>query len=281
MTVLEKLKQTNSIITPKLVELLGTPTIEVENLYDSMRYSVLSSGKRVRPHIVFEFSRLFGGNDEKALKFACAVEMLHASSLVHDDMPCIDNDDMRRGKPTTHKAYGEGVALFCGDALMYKAAEVASTNDKVGEKFALKATELLLKYGGGEGIIGGQIIDLESENKKIPFETLLKMHSLKTAALIKTSALLGCLAAEVDIDDERCKDAAKYAEAIGLTFQITDDILDADTEDGKTNFLSFMSIDEAMDYAKKETKKAIDAISKYENSEDLIELANFILYRKA
>lgn len=278
MDIKERLALTNELVTKRLGELLKTPDGELEKLYDSMRYATLSAGKRVRPHLVLEFSRMFGGTDEKALDFACAIEMIHAFSLVHDDMPCMDNDDLRRGKPTCHKAYGEGMALLCGDALCAKGAEVALNNEKVSKEMALEAGKLLLKLSGGEGMMGGQAIDIESENVKISFDTLLKLQALKTGALMRTSALLGCLAAGISLDDERAEDADAYATALGLAFQITDDILDAGTEENKT-FLSFMSIDDARKYAQNELEKAIKSIEKYSGSEPLIELAKFILTR--
>ena len=258
-----------------------------------MRYSALSGGKRIRPFLVSEFCRLYGGEADAAIDFACAIEYVHASSLVHDDMPCMDNDDMRRGKPTNHKVYGEDIALLCGDALITRGYEMAARNKRVSAEAALAATAMLLREAGAVGMMGGQEIDLLSEGKQTVFETLLKMHEKKTGALIKASCLLGTMAAGItDENDERYKAAVKYAYGIGMAFQIIDDILDvegdaallgkathADAELEKTTFLTFMNIPEARAYAEKLTNEAIEAIAPYEGNETLTELAKFLLYR--
>lgn len=285
------LKRTAELVEPRLSKLLATPDPALETLYSAMRYSALSGGKRVRPHLTIEFCRLFGGDDKAAIPFACAIELVHSSSLVHDDMPCMDNDDYRRGRLTCHKVYGEDIALLCGDALITKGYETAAKNRYVSEKSALEATNLLLSLAGGEGMMGGQNIDLCSEGKKIDFDTLLKMHRLKTGALIRAAALLGCIAAGVPENDARRSDAEEYARGIGLAFQIVDDVLDVTgdekqlgkkthADENKETFLSFMSVDEAMEFAKAETEKAVSAISKYETDEELSSLAYFLLRRK-
>ena len=291
--IISRLKTTAALVTPRLEELLETPDPRLTKLYEAMRYSALSGGKRIRPHLVFEFCRLFGGEDTSALDFACAVELVHASSLVHDDMPCMDNDDYRRGKLTCHKAFGEDIALLCGDTLITRGYEAAAKNSAVGEHFALEAAKLLTSLAGGRGMMGGQNVDLCSEGKMIDFDTLLYMHSLKTGALIRASALLGCLAAGVEITDARAADAEKFAAGVGLAFQIIDDVLDetgdektlgkathADAKESKTTFLSFMTVGKAREYAARETDKAIGAIEKYDGSDALISLAEFLLSRE-
>ena len=293
MTLNELIMKNAAEVDAALPKYFETPEDALEVLYDAMRYSALSGGKRIRPFLVTEFCKLFGGKPEAAMPFACAIECVHASSLIHDDLPCMDNDELRRGKPTNHMVYGEDIALLAGDALMTRGYEIAANNTDVDANVALIATRKLLFASGAVGMMGGQQIDLKSENVQIDFETLLKMHAKKTGALIRVSAELGCLAAGItDENDARMKAACDYANGIGLAFQIVDDILDAtgdvatlgkmthaDDALGKTTFLTFMSIEEAQNYAEEITKKAIEGISAYENSEMLIEFAKYLLHR--
>ena len=295
MTELKKRLQNNAdLIAMTLPIYLQTDDNDLDLLYESMRYSALAEGKRIRPFLVMEFCRLFGGNDAAALPFACAIECVHASSLIHDDMPCMDNDDLRRGKPTNHIVFGEDIALLAGDALITRGYEIAARNTEVTPEIALAATAMLLKNAGAYGMMGGQQIDLWGEKNKVSFPLLLKMHAKKTGALIRTSALLGGFAAGIATeDDPRMQDAALYAENIGLAFQVIDDILDAtsdnetlgkpvhsDIKQEKTTFLSEMSIEDAFAYAKEKTENAIRAIEKYENNEILVQLAKYLLERK-
>ena len=293
MTLNELIMKNAAEVDAALPKYFETPEDALEVLYDAMRYSALSGGKRIRPFLVTEFCKLFGGKPEAAMPFACAIECVHASSLIHDDLPCMDNDELRRGKPTNHMVYGEDIALLAGDALMTRGYEIAANNTDVDANVALIATKKILFASGAVGMMGGQQIDLKSENVQIDFETLLKMHAKKTGALIRVSAELGCLAAGItDENDARMKAACDYANGIGLAFQIVDDILDAtgdvatlgkmthaDDALGKTTFLTFMSIEEAQNYAEEITKKAIEGISAYENSEMLIEFAKYLLHR--
>lgn len=295
MTELKKRLADNAdLIAKTLPVYLETTDSDLSLLYDSMRYSALAEGKRIRPFLVMEFCRMFGGEEKAALPFACAIECVHASSLIHDDMPCMDNDDLRRGKPTNHIVFGEDIALLAGDALITRGYEIAARNTEVAPEIALAATAMLLKNAGAYGMMGGQQIDLWGEKNKVDFPLLLKMHAKKTGALIRTSALLGGFAAGIATeDDSRMQDAALYAENIGLAFQVIDDILDAtsdnetlgkpvhsDIKQEKTTFLSEMSIEDAFAYAKEKTENAIRAIEKYENNEILVNLAKYLLERK-
>ena len=265
---------------------------DIKTVTDSMRYSLLSGGKRIRPFLALEFCRLFGGGDEAALPFAAAIEFIHTFSLIHDDLPCMDDDEMRRGKPTNHIVYGEATALLAGDALALHAFGMITENEKASEYARLNAVSVLSRASADMGMVGGQIIDMYGEENKLTFETLLKLHSLKTGALIRASAMLGCLAAGVPQNDKRMASAITYSENIGLAFQIIDDILDregdeellgkpigSDGENGKTTFLSFMSVDEARKYALDLTDRAKKAIEEYPGSEMLISLADYLLYR--
>lgn len=289
-----RMQNNADLVNEALAHYLETPDSDLSVLYESMRYSALSGGKRIRPFLVLEFCRMFGGEEKSALPFACAIECVHASSLIHDDMPCMDDDDLRRGKPTNHVVFGEDIALLAGDALITKGYELAAENPFVAPEIALGATAMLLKNAGAIGMMGGQQIDLLGEKNPVAFSLLLKMHRKKTGALIIASALLGCYAAGISSrEDERMKDAALYAENIGLAFQVIDDILDATSDDitlgkrvhadermQKTTFLSEMSIEEAYAYAKQKTETAVSAIEKYENSKILIDFARYLLERK-
>lgn len=260
-------------------------------LFEAMRYGVLNGGKRIRPFLTIEFCRLFGGDVQAAMPFACGLEMIHACSLIYDDMPCMDNDDLRRGVPTTHKAYGEACALLAGDALHTYAFGIMAENSLVSPENRLKAISATSDAVGGFGMIGGQQLDLWGEDNEMDFDTLKYLHSLKTGCLIRAACVLGCLAAGRG-DDEALKIARDYAEGVGMTFQIIDDILDeigdeallgkpvgSDDENHKTTFLTFMDIDRAREYAGLYTNQACDAIAALDGNETLTELADMLLHR--
>ena len=262
-------------------------------LFEAMEYSLLAGGKRLRPIFAFEFCRLCGVHWQKAAPFAAAIEMIHTYSLIHDDLPCMDNDDFRRGRPTNHKVFGEAMAVLAGDALLTGAFEVAASNTVAGAEISAKAVAYLASCAGRYGMIGGQIMDLEGEKKKLSLDQLLKLHSLKTGALISAAAVMGALAAGVDFQDGRMEDVVTYAENIGLAFQIVDDVLDrigdskelgknvgSDAANEKNTFLSFYSVDEAKFYAERLTREAIHAIQKYDDSEVLCALAEWLASRK-
>ncbi len=260
---------------------------------EAQLYSLLAGGKRIRPFLVLEFARMFGASTEKALPLAAAIESVHTFSLIHDDLPCMDNDTLRRGKNTCHVEFDEATALLAGDALSIAAFEILSES-KLDANLILRAVKALAKSSGRSGMIAGQIIDLAGETKSLPYETLIKLHSLKTGCLIRCASQLGCIAAGIEESDERYKDADDYAAKIGLAFQIKDDILDRtgdtstlgktigkDEKSSKTTFLSFMSIEDAYENAKRLTDDAISAISKYDNSDCLCELAMYLLDRNS
>jgi len=283
----------DALLTEKALETyLDIDDQRIPYLFDAMRYSVLGAGKRVRPFLVLEFCGLAGGKLEDALPFACALEMIHSYSLVHDDLPCMDNDVLRRGKPTTHVEFGYANALLAGDALLTYAFEVALSSPDVSDSAKCEAIRLLSSRAGAKGMIGGQQIDLDSEHKSISIDLLKYLHSLKTGALISCACELGCIAAGLEADHPLRKAAAEYASLIGVTFQIIDDILDvegdeaifgkpigSDAEQGKTTFLTFMSVPEARKYASELTQKAKAAISGFEGSDVLCEFADYLLNR--
>ena len=291
--ILELIMHRDATMTEDALRKYYTEDEDLKSLLDSERYSLFAGGKRIRPMLTLEFCRMFGGEDIAALPFACAVEMIHTYSLIHDDLPCMDNDDMRRGKPTNHKVFGETIALLAGDSLLTGAFEAAASNRAVSAETAMKAVAYLSGCAGRYGMVGGQIMDLEGEHKKLTLDELLKLHSLKTGALISAAAVMGALAAGVDLTDPCMADVVTYAENIGLAFQIVDDILDAtgdsqelgknvgvDAERNKNTFLSFYSVEEAQYYANRLTEEAVAAIQKYPDSEILVAVAEWLATRK-
>ncbi len=290
--VLELLMHKDATLTEAALRQCYEEDEDLKLLLDAERYSLFAGGKRIRPMLTLAFCRLLGGEEEAALPFACAVEMIHTYSLIHDDLPCMDDDDLRRGKPTNHKVFGEATALLAGDALLTGAFEVAASNVAAGAEASAKAVAYLASSAGRYGMIGGQIMDLEGEKKQLSLDELLKLHSLKTGALISASAVLGALAAGVSFHDRAMKDVLTYAENIGLAFQIVDDILDVtgdstllgkntgvDAEHQKSTFLSFYSVEEARFYADRLTQNAVDAIRNYPDSDALCSLARWLCGR--
>lgn len=249
-------------------------------LINSQRYSLLADGKRIRASLVIELCKLFGGNVESAIPYASAIEMIHCSSLIHDDLPCMDNDDYRRGKLSNHKVYGEGLALLSGDAMMAKAFEVASTNPHLSAQTNLSAVTILSVSTGAHGMLGGQTIDLIAANNKLDLDVIFTLHSLKTGKLISASAKLGCLAAGIKERDARMTASVKYAENVGLAFQIIDDILDY--QEGKrelNSFMAYMTVVEAMELSLNLTNEAIETIRPYDNGV-LEGIAKYLTSRK-
>ncbi len=264
---------------------------DYEIISEASNYSLLNGGKRIRPFILVSFAEMLGADREKAFPFAAALEMIHTYSLIHDDLPCMDDDDQRRGKPSNHKVYGEANALLAGDALLTEAFSVIIKADLPSD-ILLKAVEVLSSSAGYKGMIGGQVMDMSPELLREDIEKLKKMYSLKTGKLISTAAILGCLAANVT-DEAVLKAADGYAQKIGLAFQIIDDLLDkygtqeelgkpvgSDDKNDKTTFLSFMSPEEALSYAKNLTEEAVKEIKDFKNNENLVALAYMLLNRK-
>ncbi len=263
------------------------------HLYESERYSLMAGGKRVRPALVLEFCRLFGGDVEDALPFAAAVELIHTSSLIHDDLPCMDDDDLRRGRPTNHKVYGEAVALLAGDGMIMDAFGVAAGNTRVSPEARAEAVRLLSLAAGSFGMVRGQIIDMFGETHALTEAELLTLHNNKTGALIRVSAQLGCLAAGYFPDSPEMVAAEGYADRIGLVFQIIDDVLDVtstpeamgksvggDVAHNKNTFLSFHTIKEAETMAEVLTAEALSALEGYAGAERLLALATYLVSRK-
>lgn len=260
---------------------------------DAMRYSIQNGGKRIRPMLTLEFCRVCGGDPKAALPFACAVEMIHTYSLIHDDLPCMDDDDLRRGKPSCHKQFGENYALLAGDGLLTLAFETLTKATDVAPSDIVRAVRVLSNLAGVNGMIGGQVIDLLSEEKQVDYDTLHCIDKLKTGALIKSAALLGCIAAGVQ--EEAILTAAKtYAENIGFAFQVVDDILDvtsdtatlgkpvgSDEKNAKSTFVSLLGLEACKTLADKLTKDAVQALSALPNDTAFLEaFANQLAVRK-
>lgn len=264
-----------------------------EVLSDSVTYCITDGGKRIRPVLVLEFCRICCGEYEKAMPFAAAIEMIHSYSLAHDDLPCMDDDDMRRGKPSCHKKFGEANALLAGDALLTLAFDtIANRTDfnTVSPLQSIRAAGVLAEKAGVYGMIGGQVIDLQSEGKKADVEILKLMDSKKTSALISAACQMGCIIGGAD--DHKVKLAGDFAEKIGLAFQIVDDILDvkgdakllgkpvgSDSENDKSTYVSLLGLDESQQIVDKLTNEAIEILNEFDGSDFLKELTLFLAKR--
>ncbi len=268
---------------------------EEQKLIDAVRYSLHLKGKRVRPSLTIAFAELCGTTVEMAMPFACAVEMVHTYSLIHDDLPCMDNDDFRRGKPSNHKVYGEDIALLAGDALQSIAYETMLSDEAiatVGGERAAKAARILANRSGLLGMVGGQVIDLSLEHRTVGAEIVQLMEEKKTACLIEAACMMGCVVAGAA--EEQIKAAERYAHAIGLAFQIVDDILDvtstaeelgkpigSDAENEKNTFMSLLGIDRCREMVAELTEEAIRALDAFDgDTADLKDFAVRLANRK-
>lgn len=290
----EYLNKSVEEINTKIDECIGNCNYGEPVVYDAMKYSLKNGGKRIRPILVYEFCRLLNGDTELCTSPANAIEMIHTYSLIHDDLPCMDNDDMRRGKPSCHIAYGENFALLAGDGLLTKAfSEISNSNfAKKHPDRAIKCIQILSDYSGIDGMIGGQVIDLQNENNQSDIETLALMDSLKTGALIKAACMMGVVCANGSETD--LKNAELYAEKLGKAFQIVDDILDvtadekelgkpvgSDAESNKSTYVSLLGLEESQKLADQLTNEAVDILKSYGTQADfLIELTKALAYRK-
>ncbi len=259
-------------------------------LQEAMRYSLMAGGKRVRPVMALAFCDLMGGEWRRAIPFGCALELVHTYSLIHDDLPCMDDDDLRRGKPTCHKVYGEAMAVLAGDALQAEAFRLAATAPGVSDRQRAEAALVLSRAAGADGMVAGQTLDLLGLGRSRGELELL--HSLKTGAMIQGAAELGCVAAGAD--SRRREQAAEYARHIGLAFQVRDDILDvvadqqelgktvgSDRRDGKTTFVDLLGLEDCEALVAQETARAKAAISDLPGCEFLLNLAERLADRRS
>ena len=250
-------------------------------LFDAMEYSLLAGGKRLRPVLCFEFCRLCGADWQKATPLAAAVEMVHTYSLIHDDLPCMDDDDYRRGRLTNHKVYGEAMAVLAGDALLTDAFTVASTADLQGRNMA-DAIGVLSECAGSLGMVGGQVLDILSEERECTEDEILAIQSRKTGALIRAACALGAIAGGAT--EAQFDAACRFAAALGLAFQIRDDMLDVigtrdemgktvGTDETKNTFVRLYGLQKCEDLVRKYTDIALDAISIFPDNGFLTGLA--------
>lgn len=279
------------VIENKLNELLSESGERYSSAVNAMRYSLLSGGKRIRPILLLEFYSLFGGRAEGALNFAAAIEMIHTYSLIHDDLPCMDNDDMRRGRPSCHKAFGYDTALLAGDALLTHAFFAAANAVDIPPERVSRAISVLAQKAGIYGMVGGQVMDLDFEKNGANGEELTAMYIKKTSCLLEAAAMCGAVLAGAD--EETVKKTEEYAENLGLAFQITDDILDctadektlgkpigSDKKNGKTTFVTLLGLDGAKQKAALLTKKAEDILNGFSGDTSYLnELTEYLLNR--
>ena len=263
-------------------------------LHEAMRYTSLGGGKRVRPLLVYASGALFGADEAALARAASAVEMIHVYSLVHDDMPCMDDDALRRGKPTVHVAYDEATALLVGDALQAQAFQVLADCDTLPPARVLSMLRLLARAAGSAGMCGGQAIDLDSVGTALTLGQLEQMHQLKTGAMLRVSVLLGALCGK-ELEPRELEALDAYAKAIGLAFQVVDDVLDAtadsatlgktagkDAADNKPTYVSILGLEPSRALAEKLRRDAHEALAPFgEQALRLRDLADLIVQRKA
>lgn len=264
-----------------------TGDLPQKGLFDAMRYSLLAGGKRIRPVLTLEFCRVCGGDWRAALPFGCAVEMIHTYSLIHDDLPCMDNDDYRRGRLTNHKVYGQAMAVLAGDALLTAAFETAA-NAPAPDGVRAAVTATLAGCAGALGMVGGQVLDLEGEEKELNADYIHRLQELKTGALLKAACVAGVQAAGGGETELRA--AEQYAAALGLAFQTRDDLLDVEGEfeklgkqvgmDGRKNtFVRLYGTARCHEMVREQTGKAIEALAPFQDRSFLTELARRLAER--
>lgn len=284
----EKLKHISAQVEDALSGCFVYPGEPQQELFDSMRYSLLAGGKRLRPVLTLEFCRACGGDVEAAMPFALAVEMVHTYSLIHDDLPCMDNDDYRRGRLTNHKVYGESMAVLAGDALL-TAAFTRLSMAKLPPERICQAVAMLGECAGELGMVGGQVLDLAAEEKLCTEEEIGAIHTRKTGSLISAACTLGVIAAggsETQFDA-----AARYAAGLGLAFQIRDDMLDVigdpeklgkntGMDEKKNTYARLLSLEECQRRVDRLTNFALDALSAFDDAAFLKDLALWLVERE-
>ena len=259
-----------------------------KQIFDAMEYSLLAGGKRLRPIFAFDFCRMCGGDWQQAAPFAAAIEMIHTYSLIHDDLPCMDNDDYRRGRLTNHKVYGEAMAVLAGDALLTDAFGCAASAKLADPSRMGYAISVLAECAGSLGMVGGQVLDIMSEERICTEQEVIDIQVRETGALIKAACVLGTIAGGGS--DALIKAAAQFADDLGMAFQIRDDMLDVignaeelgkavGVDEGKNTFVRLYGLEECENRVQKYTQQAIDCLSQFENNEFMIELAKSLTDR--
>lgn len=288
------LAENASAVEKSLLQLLPDGDELEARVYEAMRYAVMVGGKRLRPFLVMSTANLFDVRKDCAMRAAAAIEMVHTYSLVHDDLPAMDDDDMRRGQPSTHRKFDEATAILAGDALLTMAFEVLADADTHSDaNVRCKLVSTLAKAAGAEGMVGGQMIDLEAENSDLDNAGITRLQQLKTGRLILWSCEAGAILGKAERESQIA--LAAYAHDIGLAFQITDDILDIegdeaelgktvgkDLEQGKATFVSLLGMDQAKARAAMLSEQAIEHLARFDNrAEPLRAVARFIVDRKS
>lgn len=290
---MEKLDRYIQLIEGRLYRIFPEENSPQGEVVKAAKYSLSAGGKRIRPILTLAFCEMCGGKAENALDVACAVEYIHTYSLIHDDLPCMDNDDLRRGKPSCHKAFGEATALLAGDMLEILPFEAISGSADVPPAAAIKCVHALAQLCGADGMIGGQQIDTANDGNVLSGDVLVSMYSMKTSALLKAACLCGVYCAQSENEQIYAQKAAEYAEYLGLAFQIIDDILDvtstpevlgkqtgSDAENDKHTYVSIYGIDKARQAAEQYTAKATYALEAFEDNEFVKRLSLSLLGRK-
>ncbi len=283
------------IIENNLYSFLPDGNLKQKRVIEASRYSLSAGGKRIRPVLTLKFCEMCGGNAEKAIPVACAIEYMHTFSLIHDDLPCMDDDDFRRGKPSCHKAFDEYTALLAGDALTVKPFEIiseAALNGTISAAAAVKVISFLSKSVGFCGMIGGQQIDTENNGRLMSSDEILAMYSMKTSDLLIAACCCGVLCAENENEAKYLEAARNYAYNLGLAFQIIDDILDitstseilgkpvgSDEKSGKFTYASTVGIEAANRKASELTNSAISSLSVFPDNNFVSELTDMLLKR--
>jgi geranylgeranyl diphosphate synthase type II len=276
-----------------LERLLPAETVQPSSIHTAMRYSVFAGGKRIRPMLCLETARIFASDVAPALHPACAIEFIHTYSLIHDDLPALDNDDLRRGKPTCHKKFGEAIAILAGDALLTLAFETIGATPVAAERRVAMLTEIATAAGTVNGMVGGQVADIEAEGKPIDPQVLEYIHRSKTAALIRASITAGALCAGANAED--VVRLRRFGDAIGWAFQVTDDILDVeessaalgktagkDMAQQKATYPAVYGLERSHQIANDLATKAIAELAPYgDRAARLREIAEFLVLRRA
>lgn len=288
-----KLERDTKIVNEALIKYMAHEDNPQSKIYEAMEYSLYAGGKRLRPVLMLETAKMCRGDTKTVLPFACAMEMIHTYSLIHDDLPAMDNDDLRRGMPTSHKKFGEAVAILAGDALLNKAFEIVSSVRDTKPERVLRAISMLANSSGTEGMIGGQVVDIESEGKEIELAELKYLHLLKTGAIIRSACTIGAVLAGAD--EAEIKAVDEFAANLGVAFQIRDDILDctgtqeelgkpigSDEAGDKNTYVKLLGLTKSEELVKEYSQKAISALEIFgERAEFLKWLSSYLIERKS
>ncbi|HHW21935.1 MAG TPA: polyprenyl synthetase family protein [Clostridiaceae bacterium] len=286
-------KDYQEIVENWLDSVISKHLFQRSGIHEAMEYSLMAGGKRIRPVLSVAVCDMLKGDRSLIMPYATALELIHTYSLIHDDLPCMDNDDFRRGKPTNHKVFGEAMAVLAGDGLLNLAYEIMLadlTNEKNNGLKKAQTARLIAEAAGISGMIAGQVMDMESENRDISYEELCTMHKNKTGALIRAAVLAPAIL--LDASEEIRTNLEVYAENIGLAFQIKDDILDhegsveitgksvgSDEKNNKATFVSKLGMDKAKELLKSAVEKAVEALKSIGNNDFLVKMAVFIAQR--